>query len=228
MARPTFALIIPLSGPGGGITDPGYGIEEGGPGVSPPIYNPAPGFPGHLPSVPPGFPVRPGQGLPWPGLPGHPGHLPAWGGRPVDPGWGVGDGGEVNPGPGEPGHLPWVPPGFPVRPGQGLPPSFPGRPGHGLPWPGRPVDPGFGNPEGAFGPDHPIWLPEGTPGLPDQLPSLPPGQVYPPLPPSQAGYKGFALVYIRGAGYRYVHFDIPPGKPDTGGPGGAAPAPHAR
>jgi len=61
--------------------DPDWGVT--------PTPNPPDGQPGHLPSVPPGFPIIPSH--PWiPPRPVRPGHLPSWGGRPVDPGYGVG------------------------------------------------------------------------------------------------------------------------------------------
>jgi hypothetical protein len=101
--------------------DPGWGVEEGG--------RPDQG-------LPPRFPDRPGQGLPWPGYPGRPGQGLPWPERPVDPGWGIEEGG---PGQG-------LPPLFPDRPGQGLPPNFPGRPVRGYPIVPLPEDIG-GHPE---------------------------------------------------------------------------------
>jgi hypothetical protein len=186
--------------------DPDYGIEEGEG-----LY-PDQGLPGRPPGFwggeRPSWPGRPGQGLPWPG-------------RPVDPGWGVDEGG---------------------RPDQGLP-GYPGRPGHGLPrpphvWPrppggGLPVDPGWGVGAWPGRPDHglPIW--PSIPGKPDNsLPPVegetppptdpPPGTVWPPLPPSVPAGKAIVLVAISGVGYRYVVVDIPPGKPEVP-PGTAQP-----
>jgi hypothetical protein len=99
-----------------------------------------------------GYPGRPGQGParpPWEGGGERPGHQPArpGGGRPVDPGYGVEEGGA--------GQLPI----FPLEPGQGLPggehpgQGLPGaggeHPGQGLPsepgtiWPPLPGGPGF-------------------------------------------------------------------------------------
>jgi hypothetical protein len=54
--------------------------------------------------------------------------------------------------PGDIGGGPIIPPGRPLPP---RPPEgggeYPGRPGQGLPWPGRPVDPGWGVDEGIPG-----------------------------------------------------------------------------
>lgn len=73
-------------------------------------------------------PGRPDNSLPRPG-------------RPVDPGYGMPEGG---------------------RPDQGLPPSA-GRPDNSLPGYGRPVDPGYGRPDIGWGhPDN--SLPGGRPG----------------------------------------------------------------
>lgn len=105
-----------------------------------------------------GRPVDPGYGIPEGGRPDQ--GLPP-GEGPVDPDWGIEEGGR-------PTHP--IAPGWPVRPGQPLPPSFPGRPGQGLPWPGRPVDPGWGIDE----------IP-GLPGIPGQLPIFP-GRPGHPLP----------------------------------------------
>ena len=143
--------------------------------------------------------------------------------RPVDPGWGVEGGGRPDQGlPGRPG-----------RPGQGLPgrPGFGGeRPGH-LPSfggrPGRPVDPGFGVDEET---GWPPFVPEEETGEGEagQLPTLPPGAVWPPLPPEYPGGKALLLVWVPGVGYRYAAVDIPqrperperPGRPERpeGGP----------
>lgn len=98
-------------------------------------------------------------------VPGPPG-LPDF---PVDPGWGVDEGGE----PAQP--LP-PRPGLPERPGQGLPwPGYPGRPGQGLPWPGRPADPGWGIEEFPPG----IGGGPVIPGYPGQPLPRPPRPVYP-------------------------------------------------
>jgi hypothetical protein len=72
--------------------------------------------------IPPGLPE----------VPGYPGQgLPIYPGQPLPPSW-----------------------GRPPYPGQGLPPGWAGRPGYPgqpLPWPGRPVDPGWGVDEGEGG-----------------------------------------------------------------------------
>jgi len=93
-------------------------------------------------------------------------------GGPVDPGWGV-EGPETQP----PGV--WPGPGYPdqglpgggwgggLHPGNRPPGSFPGRPDQGLPWPGRPVDPGWG--VGSEYPD------QGLPGRPPHVWPRPPG-----------------------------------------------------
>jgi hypothetical protein len=103
---------------GGGGTDPGYGQGRPGGGNvdnTLPIPNPAPGRPGNLPSVPPGWPVIPAH--PIAGVPGGP--------RP--------DHTLPNPPPDRPGHLPSVPEGWPIIPARPWPPMHPDRPDHGLP-----------------------------------------------------------------------------------------------
>jgi hypothetical protein len=160
-----------------GPVDPGFGVGEGHP--SHPI---APGRPGH---------------------PSHPIYRP---GGPVDPGYGV----ELPP---------VIEGGPPEHPDQGLPPTFPVRPGHGLPrpphvWPRppRPVKPDQGLPRPPLvpiGPDHPIYLPPaegGGGGAPDQGLPLPPGAVWPPLPPDLEG-KVMCFVWIVGVGYRWTVID---------------------
>ncbi|HTI78947.1 MAG TPA: hypothetical protein VL614_00700 [Acetobacteraceae bacterium] len=192
-------------------------------GVTP--GHPDQGLPGIDGPVDPGYGVgieHPDQGLP--GYPGRPSHPIAPGGRPIDPGWGVE--GPVDPGygwplppvishpivppsPGEPTHP--IAPGRPVRPSHPIarPPTYPVDPDYGLPsppsvWPQppRPVDPGFGVPL-PIGPEHPIYLP--PPGVDNTLP-LPPGAVWPPLPPSVTG-QVMALVWIVGVGYRWTTID---------------------
>ena len=155
-------------------------------------------------------PDYPDQGLP--GAPGRPGHLPAYGGsRPVDPGFGHG-GGE------HPSHRPpWHRPEIEFPPG--------------------PTDPDWGIEAGAH-PEHPVYLPLDPPGQPDQglppvagqLPGvLPPGSIWPPLPPgAPPGLHAF-LIFISGVGYRYGVLEVPvtpgqglpghPGAPDQGLPG---------
>jgi hypothetical protein len=140
--------------------------------------------------------------------------------RPVDPGFGVDA--PVYPGQGLPGR--------PPRPGQPIYPTRPGRPSRPgqLPsWGGRPVDPGYGVEEGGPGqlPDWPPFVPEGEgDGEAGQLPSLPPGTVWPPLPPEYPGGKAMLMVWVPGVGYRYTVVSIPEGKPDQGLPGAGAPS----
>jgi len=112
-----------------------------------PVPNPDPGKPGHLPSVPPGWPI----------IPSHPIARP---GRPVDPGYGVDSGHRPdnslpipNPPPGQPGHLPSVPPGWPIVPSHPIAGLRPPRPDQGLP-----------GEEGT--PEHPIVLPPTPPTVP--------------------------------------------------------------
>ena len=64
--------------------DPDWGVT--------PVPNPPAGQPGHLPAVPPNWPIIPAH--PWiPPRPTRPSHPIARPGFPVDPGWGVGEGG---------------------------------------------------------------------------------------------------------------------------------------
>jgi hypothetical protein len=136
---------------------------------------------------------------------------------PVDPDYGVDVGGEhpdIDP--------PEPPPGI-------WPPLTPEQP-----W--RPIDPGYGvggrPPHVGGGPARPPVAPgrpdQGLPGEEGgeagQLPTLPPGTIWPPLPPGVHG-KYLALVLIAGTGagmkYRYVVVDadarpshpIAPGSP---------------
>ena len=175
--------------PGYGVdegVDPGYGVDEGA------------GPDNELPGRPPGF-----WGGERPSWPGHPGHLPARPGRPVDPGYGV--------------ELPPVVEGGPPEyPDQGLPPTYPVRPGHGLPrpphvWPRppRPVDPGYGI-DVPVSPEHPIYMP----GAPDHELPLPPGAVWPPLPPDVTG-KVMCFMWLVGIGYRWtvIDCDLKPSHP---------------
>jgi hypothetical protein len=147
--------------------------------------------------------VDPGWGV---GEGGHPSHPIERPGRPVDPGWGVE--GPVDPGFGVP--LPPVIEGG--HPDQGLPPTFPVKPGHELPrpphiWPRppRPVRPGQGLPRPPLvpvTPEHPIYLPVG----PDQELPLPPGAVWPPLPPDLEG-ELMCFVWVVGVGWRWTVID---------------------
>jgi hypothetical protein len=151
----------------------------------------AEGLPGHdLPSGPvypghglPGSQPRPDQGLPGgpPPHPWFPGHI----GRPDRPDQGL-------PGGGWPGHPDQGLPGSGGRPDQGLPP-LPPTPGH---------------------PENPIVLPPQAGNLPvfpvapdNTLPEIPPGVVWPPLPPSVPQGKAIALVAISGVGYRWTVID---------------------
>jgi hypothetical protein len=127
--------------------DPGFGVDQGGNVDNTlPVPNPDPGKPGHLPSVPPGWPI----------IPSHPIARPP---RPVDPGYGVSVGGHpehpiANPPAGQPGHLPSVPPGWPIVPSHPIAGLRPPRPDHGLP----------GGEDGS--PEHPIVLPPTVPTVP--------------------------------------------------------------
>ena len=122
--------------------------------------------------------------------------IPVGGKGPVDPGFGHPGGGWSPTDPGFGGGIPVPPPGIwgpPPRPDQGLPPVPPG--GHidnSLPVvPGIPVYPTTG----------PI-----SPGSPDNTLPLPPGTVWPPLPPQFTGTV-LALVVVFGIGYRWVVID---------------------
>jgi hypothetical protein len=147
-------------------------------------------------------------------------------GRPVDPGYGVGEGGEIDQG--LPDDTAAIDPGYGVEGGApGHLPSWgrPGRPGHGLPrppwerpsWPPGPVDPDWGidaeQPEGPIyipgTPDNSLPLPpiDGAPEIPTTKP--PPGTVWPPLPPSAPPGRAALLVWISGVGFRYVVIEVP-------------------
>lgn len=143
-----------------------------------------------------------------PSRPGHPDTgLPEGGNGngDVDPDYGIDEGGEEGIWPGlpdiDPPKPPMPPPGIwppltPDHPWQGLPgrPGRPPRPGQGLP--GTPPAPGQG-------------LPEEPPTV-GGGPALPPGTIWPPLPPGVTGHY-LALVLIGGGGkgvhYRYVVVD---------------------
>jgi hypothetical protein len=144
---------------------------------------------------------RPDQGLP--GVEG-----------PVDPDYGIEEGGGgIWPGLPDIG-LPQPPPGVwpPLTPEQ---PWLPIAPGGG---PSHPIAPG-----GRPGGEHPD---QGLPGGGGEHPAhpieLPPGTVWPPLPPGVSG-KYLALVLIGGGGkgamYRYVVIDAD-ARPDNELPGG--------
>ena len=103
-----------------------------------------------------------------------------------------------------------VDPGFGTggvdHPSQGLPPGMSGRPDNSLPHP-----PGH--------PSHPI-----VPATPTHPIALPPGTVWPPLPPIGSG-KAWAFVAIQGYGHRWIVIDLdanaghplPPGPPNVAG-----------
>lgn len=187
-----------------------------------------PPFQGGIDNTLPGIdrPVDPGFGFPLPpvinggppnyidiGLPGHrPSHPISPGGRPtypVDPDYGLPVAPGVWPEPPSPPGV-W-PPMQPIRPSHPIYPG--GRPSH-------PIAPGGGGGEGgkpsqpiAPTPGHPI-APGGGPN--NDLP-LPPGSVWPPLPPSIQG-PVMCLVWIVGIGYRWTVID-PSLKPDNELPG---------
>jgi hypothetical protein len=130
---------------------------------------------------------------------------PGGGWDPTDPGFGNRPGGPTDPGYGRPGGgpghpsgqpIPVPPPGIwpaPPGPDQGLPPLNPGAPDQTLPIvPGIPIYPA-----------HPIVPIGGDPAHPIELP---PGSVWPPLPPQITG-KVYALVIVYGIGYRWVVID---------------------
>lgn len=106
------------------------------------------------------------------------------------------------------------------------------RPGHDLPdnaWPpqvGHPAYPSNGLPDGGNvgTPEHPIVIPPAPPpypstglppsvwpGVPVHLPApgeppvpLPPGSVWPPLPPLIESRRMILLAWIPGIGYRWI------------------------
>ena len=176
-----------ISGP----VDPDYGIDTG--------HHPDQGLPG---------PVDPGFGVPLPPvidneLPAEPGVWPPQRPNyPVDPGWGLPVPPNVWPKP--PGSVwpPLVPiyPTHPIYPGGGpahpiAPGGRPTRPGQpGAPDQGLPPAPDQGLPPAGSGehPEHPIVLP--------------PGAVWPPLPPDIQG-KIICFVWIVGVGYRWTVID---------------------
>ena len=108
-----------------------------------------------------------------------------------------------------------------AHPDQGLPPTL-WPPGNG----GRPPYPDNGLPDGGNvgTPEHPIVIPPSPPpypstglppsvfpGLPVHLPapgeppvSLPPGTVWPPLPPVIEGRRLVLLAWIPGLGYKWI------------------------
>jgi len=116
--------------------------------------------------------------------------------RPVDPGFGLGGGGGLpHPDQGLPGmgagagggeHPDNALPVFPLHPDQGLPPTGGGYPDQGLPDHG-----------GGAHPDH---------GLPDQ--GLPPGTIYPPLPPGPIKGRAVLGVFVYYQGRMHQHFVV--------------------
>jgi len=167
-------------------------------------------------------------------------------GNPVDPGFGGGISGI------HPSH---DLPNAPVRPGHDLPhppghpshrPIYPGgRPDNSLPpweavgvWPPGPTDPAWGvDAPNPGGPSHPIYIPIGRPGHPDQglppvaghpappIASVPPGTIWPPLPPGAPAGKTALIVWLVGVGWRYVVVDIPASPPTAGHLPGQTPQP---
>jgi hypothetical protein len=126
-------------------------------------------------------------------------------GGPVDPGWGIEEGGgDLDIGYPLPDPPPGIwPPLTPEHPWRPLPPGPPPVVGGGPARPERPVDPGYG------------------------IEELPPGTIWPPLPPGVEG-KFLALVLIAGSPgvkYRYVVIDASL-RPDNSLPGGGGARPH--
>jgi hypothetical protein len=108
----------------------------------------------------------------------------------------------------------------------------PEHPAHRPPWQGRPkpnwppdlTDPNWGIDAPLDTPEHPIHIPGSPEGsLPEAPghdlppidghqppPDMPPGTIWPPLPPDAPTGKHAFLVWISGVGLRYGVFDIPP------------------
>jgi hypothetical protein len=164
-----------------------------------------------------------GRGHPDQGLPGIDG--------PVDPGWGISsdrpDQGLPPEGPVDPGYGYPLPPvinnGLPATPGvwpRPPRPTYPVDPDYGIPtdpevWPQPPAPPEVWPPNSGppLLPTHPI----DPGGGPDNELPLPPGSVWPPLPPSIQG-PIMCLIWIVGVGYRWTVID-PSLKPDHELPG---------
>jgi hypothetical protein len=126
MAQGYYAYITLLDDPGGG-GHPDQGLPGGG-------------RPGHLPSRPGRPGGRPDQGLPGGGRPPHTWPRPPGGGLPVDPDWGVPEGGHLHPDHGLPIH-----PIDPSHPDNTLPDipgvePLPPDPPPGTVWPPLPPD----------------------------------------------------------------------------------------
>jgi hypothetical protein len=116
---------------------------------------------------------------------------------PVDPGWGV--------------PLPPVTV-WPIPPGPShpivLPPTYPVHPDNSLPvppsvWPQPPNYPDNSLPIAPVFPTHPIYRPV----APNHDLPLPPGAVWPPLPPSLPAGQYMCLVWIPGVAYRWTVID---------------------
>lgn len=143
------------------------------------------------------------------GRPGHPDIGLPDPEHPVDPDYGVDEGGEVGGGP----IVPEPPPGV-------WPPLTPDHPWR--PIPGVPDRPSTGPVRPQPGPGQPL------PGEPPTVgggPVLPPGTIWPPLPPGVSG-KYWALVAIGGMPggtvYRYVVVDADARPEHPIAPGGEA------
>ena len=134
-------------------------------------------------------------------------------------------------GPGFPTHPIVIPPNQPNPPSGGSP-QYPSHPIYNPPYPDnslppfpnhpivipplppdlKPEPPIYYPPE----PTHPIFIPI----TPEEPIELPPGQVWPPLPPD-TGISGQALIliYVVGVGYRWMVYDgpetCPPGEAST-------------
>jgi hypothetical protein len=140
---------------------------------------------------------------------------PEWAGRPVDPGWGVPEGGAPGHLPGYPGHIPDH--GFdPNYPDHSLPGEQPGTPPHlpddqivlAMHIPGR-------------GWKHKMFpMPTGRPGqgLPPQRPGIGGGPIYPEGPEVQPPHPGQGL-----PGRPEYPSQRPPYQPPAGGIGGRPP-----
>jgi hypothetical protein len=174
------------------ITGGALEVELAGsfPGINVPVFPTHPIAPGG------GGPVDPGYGVEAPVDPGYGVPLPPVVSHPIAPG------GE------RPSHRP-LPPNYPVDPGYGVPI----RPGV-WPRPPRPVDPGYGV-SVPITPEHPIY----EPVAPDNSLPLPPGSVWPPLPP-EITKPVLCLVWIVGVGYRWTTIDpsLKPTHPIAGVP----------
>jgi hypothetical protein len=134
---------------------------------------------------------------------------------PVDPGYGYPLPPVIN---GGPPLYPdaGLPPGG-AHPSHPIQPTYPVDPGYGLPvpptvWPQPPRPPHVWPPPQPVHPSHPIYLPEpphvsGQPPRPDQGPVMPPGSVWPPLPPAIPPGKLLVFCWIVGVGYRWTCID---------------------